>query len=446
MCPICKNFQKVGIYAKIDKVCKECKLKIKINNKPKKMNREEQKEYLKRIWEDKDKRKEASIKTSLSMKEKWKDEFYKNKVLLSLINNNKDKDMILKRTASFQELLATTDLRDKMCERSKKLWESESFRKLVLDGMMNVSVRQKMSEARLKQQNNPSKLELILNNILSDLKIKYEKQYKLAFYLFDFYIPRDNRRGLLIEVNGDYWHRSVPHVIKNDKSKNTYYDRYLKDKYELIYFWEHEFLCYNKIYDKIKYLLSINTINNFDFKNIKIDLICKEESEIFINSYHYLKFKNGIHIGAKLDDKLIAVAIYSNPVRIESATSLGIEYKNTLELSRFCISPEYNKKNLASFFLSKTYKFIPNNIKIIIAFSDLTIGHTGVIYKADNWQKVDEIPSDYWYIDNTNHYIHKRTLYSHAVNLKMKENEFAEKFNYTKIHGLNKIKFIKILH
>lgn len=93
--------------------------------------------------------------------------------------------------------------------------------------------------------NKKSKLEKYFTGLLDDLGIKYEPQYPVKGYLYDFFIINKN---VLIEVDGDWFHFNEKihkqitspiqeNTIKNDKIKN----QIAKDEgYILIRFWENE--------------------------------------------------------------------------------------------------------------------------------------------------------------------------------------------------------------
>lgn len=81
---------------------------------------------------------------------------------------------------------------------------------------------------------------------------------------------------------------------------------------------------------------------------------------------------------------LIGVCSYgvpsSSPLKIGIA---GEKYKlDILELNRLILSE--NKKNQASYFISKTLKLLPKP-KIIISYSDTSMSHHGYIYQACNF-------------------------------------------------------------
>ena len=62
----------------------------------------------------------------------------------------------------------------------------------------------------------------------------------------------------------------------------------------------------------------------------------------------------------------------------------GIEYsKYVYELNRLCINDGL-EKNTLSFFISKCFKLIDQNL-IIVSYADTSQGHHGYIYQATNW-------------------------------------------------------------
>jgi hypothetical protein len=122
-----------------------------------------------------------------------------------------------------------------------------------------------------------------------------------------------------------------------------------------------------------------------------------------------------------------------------------MEIYQVMELSRLVIHPCYQKNNFASWLLSRAVKLVKkefNCVSRLVAFADLTYNHTGTIYRASNWKLISTSPPDYWYTDKDGFMMHKKTLYNRACKMSMKEREFAEKYNYNKVWGLGKRKFV----
>lgn len=390
------------------------------------------------------------------IKEMWRDPNFKNMMSIkikSLFKNEEFRDKWLKavRSDEFKKKMfdhATKLFNDNIFkEKWLKIIRSKEHRKIISNNLIrlwkNKEYRNKLAIAR---ENNPScgtKIELILYSILDDLKINYYKQYRVGFYLFDCFLPDYN---VLIECNGDYWH-SLPKGVRNDKSKSTYINEYFPN-YKLYSIWEHEFKCLDKVKDLICYWIRYN-INNidFEFKDVIIKYgLDTNTSKIFLSKYHYLNTigNHSIRIGAYLNDELIALCIYGPLTRKESADKQGYDPKEMLELTRFCIHSSYHKKNFASWFISKTINYIKklNKYKCLISFADSTFNHTGCIYKASNWILDGVLNPDYWYVDSEGYVMHKKTLYKHAISLKLKEAEFSANKGYTKVYGKEKYRYI----
>ena len=108
--------------------------------------------------------------------------------------------------------------------------------------------------------------------------------------------------------------------------------------------------------------------------------------EHFILNIHYAKRWPSISFayGLFLDEQLVGVVTYGTPPSATLRKGIaGNELKeNVLELNRLCLLD--NKKNQASFLISKSLKMLPKN-RIIISFADTEQGHSGIVYQASNF-------------------------------------------------------------
>lgn len=93
-----------------------------------------------------------------------------------------------------------------------------------------------------------TKPQLLVNKMLEELKIEYEREKVIGFYCIDNYLPEYN---LAIEVQGDYWHCSPRKYnqpineiqrksISRDKAKHTYLKKY--HNIEILYLWESDII------------------------------------------------------------------------------------------------------------------------------------------------------------------------------------------------------------
>jgi len=335
---------------------------------------------------------------------------------------------------------------DKISERMRRRWENPSYRK-------------HMAEVR---RNYPkvSSLQAQLYDMLDDLGIEYFREYNdkeddreclIGYWSFDCVVPRSNRRTLIIECNGDYWH-SLPKVMANDRQKSNYIAKYLSDKYELKYLWGHDFQNKVRVRELIKYWLGLYeyVICDFDFRDVRIRQVSPQAALELLGRFHYLgTVRNGsVNYGCYLENNLIAVASFGSAGRKESATRLNLKPHELVEYTRLCIHPKYQKKNFATWFTAKCIKLVKNqfpNAKIIVAFADLTHNHSGTIYRAGNWHFDGVVPPVYWYVDESEHIYHKHTVYSRAVAASMKEADYALSRGLTKTYGREKLRYIYTL-
>lgn len=326
-------------------------------------------------------------------------------------------------------------------ERMRKIYDSPEYKAKMQAIYNSPEYKEKLAVARAAQSGRPSSIQLQLYKYLDDLQITYHKEgenTKIGYYVFDCLINHNGVK-ILVECQGDYWY-SLPKAIRNDKSKFTYINRYFPE-YQIMYIWEHEFSAKNRVLDRLKLKLGINIeTKTFNFEDITIKEITAKEYKPFLDSYHYIgKGRGGKCFGAYLNSELIACIAYSPPIRQNIAEQFDSDHEIS-ELSRMCIHPSYHKKNFASWLISHTIKLI--KAKLIVAYADTTVGHTGAIYKAANFKQHHTVSPDYWYSDQDGYIMHKRTLYGKAQRLKLSESEFASKYEYTKKFGGEKICYI----
>lgn len=183
-----------------------------------------------------------------------------------------------------------------------------------------------------------------------------------------------------------------------------------------------------------------------DFKQLVIKQINYYEASNFIELYHYSKTHRGsTNFGISLNDEIIAVCSFSTIIRLEVAKRLNIKHSEILELSRFCIHPDFHIKNLASYTISKCVKLIKKSnplLKFLVSFADATYGHSGIIYKATNWKLDGIVRPDYWYEDNDGNKWHKKTIWLKAKSEGSTEKPYYVKHNLKKIIGRHKYRYI----
>jgi GNAT superfamily N-acetyltransferase len=307
-------------------------------------------------------------------------------------------------SALTKKLWEDPNYRNNMCDVIKKRWANLEYRKAIVEHSKSLwkdkEFVERMARSNENQLGKSSSLQVKLYSILSDLSIPHEEEYidnrrnpkcRIGPYWFDCVIPRNNQPTLLIECQGDYWHS-----LSDTKARDTAKLSYLKNlpEYELKYLWEHEFKCKDRVVETIKYWLGVdNKQIEYKFDDVKI-LDCKAaDYRLLLSKYHYLANagRGGIAFGAYHQNNLIAVCVFSPLIR----QNMPYDYKSTVELSRLCVHPHYQKKNFASWFISRCIKKLDPKYKTIISYCDTTFNHNGAVYKACNFEFDKEIPRSF---------------------------------------------------
>lgn len=280
-----------------------------------------------------------------------------------------------------------------------------------------------------------------INNIVLIEKefdcIEYEYNDQIKTYIPDFRVWFDNGECLIIETKNTY-------LMSKDKEKIKIYNGFgmFKDKFIVAIDKNNKFNL-DIVKDRIENILKPI---DFNFKDIILKDVDVNDYTYFYSCFHYLGRSNryGITFGAYLDDNLIACCSFGSIVRNGIAKKQNLDVKDILELVRFCIHPDYHKRNFASWFMSKSIKLLKNNfkdIKMLISFADKGCNHDGAIYKASNWILDGETQSSYHY-ESKNDFIHKKTLYERAKRVNLSEKEYAHKYGWNKIFEYPKLRFI----
>ena len=388
----------------------------------------------------------------------WADDDFRSRVI--------DNSIVAHNTPEYKNKMQIIgeQLKPTLRDKSIALWQDPAYRDkhIAITNSEEYKAKQRASHAtpdylkqcaeRLALQPKVSNIQTVLYSILDDLGVAYyrehadkpdDSQCRIGPYSFDCVIPRSGDKTLLIECQGDYWH-SRPKSQARDLSKSSYINDNLGNTYELKYLWEHEFSNKDRIIETLKLWLGLATptLQDFEFDDITIKRAVSKDYILLLSKYHYLANagRGGIAYGAYLNDELIAVCVFSPLIR-QNITVKNYETAEIRELSRFCIHPNYQKKNFGSWFIAKCLNLLPSNYKCIIAYSDTTYNHLGTIYKASNFKQDRKVRPDYWYVAENGWVMHKKTLYNRARKMSMTEKQFADTYGYGKSYGREKLRF-----
>lgn len=153
----------------------------------------------------------------------------------------------------------------------------------------------------------------------------------------------------------------------------------------------------------------------------------------------YGMFRNGVIIG---------VAVYGQPSGRKVASSVweGGDETNTVELLRLFLW-DSTGKNAESWFIAKTIKLLPREIKVIVAYASPGAGHYGAVYQASNWLYVGRSKSgqNYHYVDADGMYVNKRIPWQYGPRSgrpEIKEKEAADVLGLTRVEEGRKYTYL----
>ncbi|STO12878.1 Uncharacterised protein [[Flavobacterium] thermophilum] len=176
-----------------------------------------------------------------------------------------------------------------------------------------------LSEGKIEKVN--TECQIIVNNLLDELNIKYINEYNCEYVTIDNYLPDYN---LMIEVMGTYWHVDPRFYEKiyyqmqfdriiHDKRKNSI----IKSLYniDILYLWEHDILsnkelCKELIKMYINKKGELDEYNSFNYEILDGCLILTNKYKPFIvydieELHNLFELKSGEKKSLKQEDKWI---------------------------------------------------------------------------------------------------------------------------------------------
>lgn len=172
---------------------------------------------------------------------------------------------------------------------------------------------------------------------------------------------------------------------------------------------------------------------------------CKQAKEYIIKNHYSHGCHNGPSPCYGLFEKgdLIGVLMFATPCSENVRASVfGNQYKDSVtELHRLHIL-DVTPKNTESWFISRCLKLLKQDkpqIKAVISFSDLTAGHSGVIYQATNAYRIGKTGKATFYIDENGRLRHPRQCGTNITK------EMAKKKGWQAVKRDSKNRYLYIL-
>ena len=136
-------------------------------------------------------------------------------------------------------------------------------------------------------------------------------------------------------------------------------------------------------------------------KNFTVEEVPRKSVVKFIEKHHYSHNVNGVqslyHYGLFTEGnfgipKIIGAMMNDNTTMPDTAAKYNpINPRRCMELRRLvCIDD--TPKNTESYFIGKTLRWLKQNtdVEVIVSFADQHYGHSGIIYKASNFDHFGE--------------------------------------------------------
>jgi hypothetical protein len=126
-------------------------------------------------------------------------------------------------------------------------------------------------------------------------------------------------------------------------------------------------------------------------KDMKVSLCSRQEISNFIETNHYSKSINGCIsdycFKLTYDDVIIGAAFFGRMAMRNQYKKYSDKPEDIIELRRLCCIDD-TPRNTESYFISKMMRYLRLNtsIKKVVSYADQEHGHTGIIYKASNFQ------------------------------------------------------------
>lgn len=169
------------------------------------------------------------------------------------------------------------EYRRKYYTREKASMFNHQYTEKQLQDMKKIIIKNSRNAKRFD-----SKIQLIVNNILNQNNINYQREFIIKYYAIDNYLIDYN---LIIEVMGDYWHTSPLKYNENkykinktqqrgllhDKQKHTYIKTH--NNIEILYLWESDINNNIKLCEKLilKYIECNGILENYHSFNWRLE-------------------------------------------------------------------------------------------------------------------------------------------------------------------------------
>ena len=125
--------------------------------------------------------------------------------------------------------------------------------------------------------------------------------------------------------------------------------------------------------------------------NYEVRKVDRKTISDFIETHHYSKSINGCvadYCFGLYDENLLIGALFYGKMAMHNQWKKFAEKEEDVTELRRLVCIDDTPKNTESYFISRTLKWLKKNtdVKIVVSYADAEHNHTGVIYRASNFQ------------------------------------------------------------
>lgn len=200
-------------------------------------------------------------KCKVASAKKWEDEEYRNKVIQSNIGKKRSEEFKQGQRERALKQFEDKEQRKMRSEKMKQTWQEGK-----IAGEIHCHVNKSKNELELMEELKKR----LGDNVTTSKSIKYEEDGKKKWFFPDGIVFG----RVVIEFNGNYWHRDPKMYEANEENKAIWehdqkrYERLNKLGYSVVLVWEDD---YNKNKKKIiEDLVNLLEFDNLDFGVMEI--------------------------------------------------------------------------------------------------------------------------------------------------------------------------------
>ena len=235
---------------------------------------------------------------------------------------------------------------------------------------------------------NKSKINENFAILLEKLNIKYNQEFAIQNYLYDFYLPESN---VLIELNPSFTHTTIDTTAFKGKDKNYHLDKTnvaVNAGYRCINVWDWD--------DVFKIIISCKPKQKLYARKLILREVTKQQANEFLDEYHIQNscYGNHINLGLYDNEQLVQIMTFGKP-----RYNKNYQY----ELLRLCSHSDYIIVGGAE----KLFKHFTNNYnpESIISYCDVS-KFSGDVYSKLGFDLLRQsAPQKIWNKKNSKEYI-----------------------------------------